>query len=1147
MAEGFQLGFEFEPDKSTAGYRLHELALYNWGTFHGRVQVLRPDGRTAGILGANGSGKSTIADALLTLLVPNRKRNYNLASAQGGARERDEKAYIRGIYAERHDDESGGARSEKLREDGKHYTVLLARFHNVTYNQDISLAQVLWIGPDGGRVKRAHIVHDGVLTIEEHFSKLGNQSTIKKELKSLGLKVYDEFQAYSEQFHKRLFMDQARQRTPMEIFNQAVCIKDVRNLDSFIREHMLDDGDSDGKLESLRNHFADLKTTHDEIVKADCQLQNLLGIQKAREKWENRNIKLLQLEFWSRALEPWLKSVEAEYREQDALQKQTELAKLKTEEGKCSQQIEQVTGKIKNLEQDLRESEEGKRLSDIADQLKRLREELGRVAEHANRYRVSLQIWAPGTEISDAATFSGFRNELQKSLPELKQKLAKCTQDLAAKRHELQLLTRQIIEQEKELQDLIERGSNIPQDVARLRDGMAQALGMESADLPFVGELLEVREGFEKWRGALERLLRDFALAVWVHPVHSEDAESYLLENNLSGKLAFLSLGNLVPSEKESGSVVEMLECRPELSDSEQAILKSELYQRFPHVASLANEESFPHLPYAISPEGFVREAGVLRIKDDSYSVDDASRHVLGREIEQKKKALLAKLDECEAKRKSLLSEKLRLSEEEKSLSAKQEAGSKLLEIATSFTEIDRAGIALKIDDLEKEEQRLRKSSNRLQAIEQELKASRQELEKLRIHQRDLDKKISEQDLLLKQSSQALEECRQVVQQFLEKERMEAQTFDDLKIQLVEKLGKVPEKIIELEPLRREWSETLGGEIRKSSKKLTEERDRLIKLLQKFVDDPDNLAFRDILGLEGYGELSSATFEPFDNLRLRIEKDDLPKNRERFERKLKKDVIQHVSNFRNELHDHAHNIKSRIKDLNGHLARVVFDRKQDTYIRLVCSDTRDFRVKEFKGELDRAMEGSVHADTDVEELERRYHRVGKLLAWLDKEEARTRKVIDVRNWFDFRAEERRCSEHPEGGEIVQSYRGAGGKSGGEKNRLASTILATAIAYQYGIDVDNRQTETFRLVVVDEMFSKTDDDFSEYLLRLFKEFHLQLLVVQPLDPKVYILRRFAERYHLITKQGNHSRIQNLSAKEFTEASQGEESEENQNDV
>jgi uncharacterized protein YPO0396 len=64
-------------------------------------------------------------------------------------------------------------------------------------------------------------------------------------------------------------------------------------------------------------------------------------------------------------------------------------------------------------------------------------------------------------------------------------------------------------------------------------------------------------------------------------------------------------------------------------------------------------------------------------------------------------------------------------------------------------------------------------------------------------------------------------------------------------------------------------------------------------------------------------------------------------------------------------------------------------------------------------------------------------------------------------------------------------------------------LATAIAYQYGIDVGGKQTETFRLVAVDEMFSKTDDEFSQYLLDLFKEFHLQLLIVQPLDAKIHL--------------------------------------------
>ena len=73
-----QLELEFSPDKSTAGYRLHELSVLNWGTFHGQVYSMSPDGRTAMITGRNGSGKSTIVDALLTLLVPNRLRNYNV-------------------------------------------------------------------------------------------------------------------------------------------------------------------------------------------------------------------------------------------------------------------------------------------------------------------------------------------------------------------------------------------------------------------------------------------------------------------------------------------------------------------------------------------------------------------------------------------------------------------------------------------------------------------------------------------------------------------------------------------------------------------------------------------------------------------------------------------------------------------------------------------------------------------------------------------------------------------------------------------------------------------------------------------------------------------------------------------------------------
>ena len=77
----------------------------------------------------------------------------------------------------------------------------------------------------------------------------------------------------------------------------------------------------------------------------------------------------------------------------------------------------------------------------------------------------------------------------------------------------------------------------------------------------------------------------------------------------------------------------------------------------------------------------------------------------------------------------------------------------------------------------------------------------------------------------------------------------------------------------------------------------------------------------------------------------------------------------------------------------------------------------------------------------------------------------------------------------------------------------------------------KQTETFRLVAVDEMFSKTDDEFSQYLLDLFKEFHLQLLIVQPLDAKIHVVQRYVERYHVVERREGQSFVGDLSVHEY----------------
>jgi uncharacterized protein YPO0396 len=70
-----------------AGFRLDRFEVYNWGTFHNRVWGLDLCGNNALLTGEIGSGKSTLVDAVTTLLVPPQRITYNKA-AGAEARER---------------------------------------------------------------------------------------------------------------------------------------------------------------------------------------------------------------------------------------------------------------------------------------------------------------------------------------------------------------------------------------------------------------------------------------------------------------------------------------------------------------------------------------------------------------------------------------------------------------------------------------------------------------------------------------------------------------------------------------------------------------------------------------------------------------------------------------------------------------------------------------------------------------------------------------------------------------------------------------------------------------------------------------------------------------------------------------------------
>ncbi len=109
-----------------AGYRLHSLEVLNWGTFDARVWSLRLDGRNTLLTGDIGSGKSTLVDAITTLLLPANKISYNKA-AGAETRERSLRSYVQGHHKSESNEATGTSRAVALRPSGT-YSVLLGVF-----------------------------------------------------------------------------------------------------------------------------------------------------------------------------------------------------------------------------------------------------------------------------------------------------------------------------------------------------------------------------------------------------------------------------------------------------------------------------------------------------------------------------------------------------------------------------------------------------------------------------------------------------------------------------------------------------------------------------------------------------------------------------------------------------------------------------------------------------------------------------------------------------------------------------------------------------------------------------------------------------------------------------------------------------------
>jgi uncharacterized protein YPO0396 len=502
--------------------------------------------------------------------------------------------------------------------------------------------------------------------------------------------------------------------------------------------------------------------------------------------------------------------------------------------------------------------------------------------------------------------------------------------------------------------------------------------------------------------------------------------------------------------------------------------------------------------------------------KDDRDQAIDPRNFVLGWDNREKKQRVTAEIERFERIESA---ESIRVDEIARQLLNLQLRHSATVEVqrVNSFLDIDFAAHEREIERLEEERRVIETGSNALRLLRQRLTdteaeetALQRRSEQLVGDEREVQLWITEANKLIANAEADLR--RREAEGSLTTSR---EVFPDLDVALSDP-PLTPENLIE----RRERFRTAQDERIIRLKSLVDPiRNRLTDSMSKFLRACPEEAV-DLRASVDY--LAS-----FLGFRQRIIEEDLPRHEQRFKERLNQKVIEEIGLFRSALEQERRKIEDKIELLNISLKKLEY--RSGTHIQLEPRSIRDADIADFQGRLRECVEGSFEDTAEANEA--RFTRIKELIIRLRDEENRTwrNKVTDVRRWFDFVAVviDRQTNKS------VSVYQDSSGQSGGEKAKLAFTILVAAIAYQYDLDPEHPVSDQFHFVVVDEMFSKVDDQHAEYALDLFKQFGLQVLIVAPLDAKARVTQPYVGCYLHAVKKDNRSAIFEMTAQEFEE--------------
>lgn len=1074
------------------GFRIDRLELLRWGTFDGDgIHVVEFDGQSSCMTGPNRGGKSTLIDALITLLVPSDSRSYNVAaSGEGKKRDRSLRTYIRGAYGKKEAADGGGS-SVFLRDPGV-VTALLATFTDAFFGKSVTLAQLHWLNASGEPEGRYLIIDEdvGIADMKLHEMSVGR---LKDHFTKLRWRVETTFAAYQGLFCEALRIPRPNPERALDLLCRTVYLKDVDDVNKFVRELMLDPPTVQQDLDGLRKHYGDLKQSHDEIIRIEKDIRMLDPVatafnsytQAQKEAARLTDVRTAGTVFFSR------KYAELLDLEIDRLSGLIESAGVQVEVAREKKKLADRAFIL--AESRLNDNETQKTVAQLRTQVDTLNATRHQRKERNGSYHALLELTGHQGRVENEQTFNQRREWAATTLRNAEENRTAAHRDFFALEADVARRDREMKGREIEILELEGRQDKIPALHRAVRDKIASALGLSALDLPFAGEMIDVKKEEHAWRSSIEVLLHGFALSMLVKPEHYNQVSLYIDRNDFGRRLTYFKArtGTGVVFGGDSKKVYGKIEVKAGAWAANW--VTSHVCDHFDHVCAETPQELWQH-SRAISKNLHVRYS------NERHSRESAASHVDYDILGWSNKEKVERLKLAFAADKKILSDdRTRLQElgRRRSRMENEQLVLNRLSDFKAFVEIDFASLdpdilelGIRITNLEQADDALRAMKAEVAEAKQAATEADQQFEaivKMKSgHETQLDN-------VQKRRGKAADAINAAaVRDF------------DWSVHVPEVLKFAGEKDVSLENVAAAQSvadRRIGTAIGKQNELAGTASADFAGVAQAFLSENKD---------RGYASDVSAKVEFgswFVDLRDRLVGEELHTEKERFANLMRTKLFEHVFDYYAKLRQNVKEVKDEITRLNGTLATI--DYNPGTVVQIHHTDSADKNVANFTTRLKACLTNTVGA-TEAERMGA-FGALEELIRYIDENKVAAEMGADPTRWLNFAVEEVLAEDHKVRRDYVP---GGGGGSGGQKAKLAFTILAAALCYRMHHS-QSKDSNAFRLVMIDEMFAKSDDMNSRQALDVFEKFDFQLVLVSPLDGKVRLVVKNVGSYHLVT--------------------------------